>query len=59
MNDTNTTNIINITNTYPNYAQSLMIASICLSPCVFVDFVVLCVVLLLELMIILEVIIIE
>ena len=38
MNDTNTTNIVNIINTYPNYVQSLMIASICLSPCVFCGF---------------------
>ena len=34
MNYTNTTNIINIVNTYPNYLQSLLIASICLSPCI-------------------------
>ena len=38
MNDTNTTNIVNIINTYPNYVQSLMIASICLSPCIFCGF---------------------
>ena len=38
MNHTNTTNIINIVNTYPNYLQSLLIASICLSPCIFCGF---------------------